>query len=330
MKCFTHVLVTCLVLTLYFSHGSSSSASSESVVPSNGIYCTADNYNLYYGTNSENVTVKHSRKTLLTTEENAAGFYECWKEPVDAKRKLVVAAISCSQPWNYTNKAGETKIKSNKTLLINQTDVGVYACNDGNSNLFTATLGNISMVFKRDRPEDGPVFNTHRSVIYHNGDKDKSLRCVVNTAETYPDAGTLVFQWKYYKCTGHECLKCKEEGDCTYETLSNGTEYSIKNDGASTELTFRNDSFYLITNEHAGFYECSVSNPAQILINGKNGDLLQVRVHDNLEALWPTLGLIAQLFIIVAVFFLNQHYTKKRLMMTSNMTAEEAKPIDSD
>lgn len=110
------------------------------------------------------------------------------------------------------------------------------------------------------------------------------LTCKSNS---FPDVET----WTWYL-----------SGDDGPQAIVNGTEdrYFIKSSGNKTELRIHN----LDIEKDQGEYICNGSN-----IHGINGATVGLRVRSRLAALWPFLGIVAEVLILVTIIFI---YEKRR------------------
>ncbi|CAM4656517.1 unnamed protein product [Leuciscus chuanchicus] len=118
-------------------------------------------------------------------------------------------------------------------------------------------------------------------------EKDKAaLVCV---SHGYP----LPTDWSWYKLVEGE--------DEKKEAIFNGTDkYEIKNTPNKTTLYVKD----LSIEADMGVYECVGTSDV-----GKAQDRIQLRVRSQLAALWPFLGIVAEVIILVTIIFI---YEKKR------------------
>ncbi|XP_038632517.1 basigin [Scyliorhinus canicula] len=86
-----------------------------------------------------------------------------------------------------------------------------------------------------------------------------------------------------------------------HELIVNGTEkFHIKNSGNKTELRIQP----LTIEEDQGDYICNATNEI-----GTRGETVHLRVRGRFAALWPFLGIVAEVIVLVAIIFI---YEKRR------------------
>lgn len=96
-------------------------------------------------------------------------------------------------------------------------------------------------------------------------------------------------------------FKTSDAGD---QVITNGTEanskYVVISTPESTELTISN----LDINVDPGTYVCNATNP-----QGSTRETISLRVRSRLAALWPFLGIVAEVLVLVTIIFI---YEKRR------------------
>lgn len=85
------------------------------------------------------------------------------------------------------------------------------------------------------------------------------------------------------------------------QPIINGSgRYIIKSSGNKTELRI----LKLNIEEDAGDYHCNATNSY-----GSGGAMVNLRVRSRLAALWPFLGIVAEVLVLVTIIFI---YEKRR------------------
>ncbi|XP_047442398.1 basigin [Mugil cephalus] len=119
----------------------------------------------------------------------------------------------------------------------------------------------------------------------HGNENDKGVMACV--AHGYP----LPTDWVWYKVK-----------DDMQEAITNGTgnKYEIKSTPNKTSLTINDLNMEM----DSGYYVCSGTSEL-----GTSKDEIQLRVRSRLAALWPFLGIVVEVIVLVAIIFI---YEKRR------------------
>lgn len=145
----------------------------------------------------------------------------------------------------------------------------------------------------------------HRSLNFNNGEEDRSIVCT--NSDSIP---SVTFTW-YYRKEG-------EEGKGV--NLSGNKDYAIENTEINSTLTFLN-----LTYESRGLFTCEGSNDI-----GSSSAEIMIRVKDRLAALWPFLGIVLEVIILIIVIFIYEKRSKKAVEQNNVVRKDEAVPLKGD
>ncbi|KAG5847874.1 hypothetical protein ANANG_G00130830 [Anguilla anguilla] len=173
-----------------------------------------------------------------------------------------------------TKKTSTDISMQHKLDKIDSNSGGVYAC------VFTTAGGDVKKKIEvKTKPHVGAYKHSEHG---NEGDKG-ALVCV---SHGYP----LPTDWAWFKLV---------EG--SEQAIENGTEkYEIKTMPNKTTLYIHD----LDIERDVGDYGCRGANEL-----GANSDQIHLRVRSRLAALWPFLGIVAEVVILIAIIFI---YEKRR------------------
>jgi len=151
---------------------------------------------------------------------------------------------------------------------------GVYTCRTG------PTADDLKKTFKK---QVGPFFYTpeKRSVtITEGGPVDLTCKLL------YGGENPVTFEWIRDNNT----------------TLSDGGRYKIVNDANSTRLTILK-----VEDADKGHFNCTASNEF-----GSHNEAIQLRVKDQLAALWPFLAIVAEVIVLCLIILIYEKRCNKK------------------
>ncbi|KAF5895360.1 basigin isoform X2, partial [Clarias magur] len=180
--------------------------------------------------------------------------------------------------WEKNNKLiGGTK-KDGPEVYIEYTISKI----EGNSGIYTCVFHHDPDA-RKDIQVTGPLLVVAHKHSENANENDKAV--LVCDCHSYP----LVTDWTW--------IKLSESGD---QGILNGTErYTIKSTPHNSTLTIED-----LNNEDGGDYQCFGENTM-----GRESDKIHLRVRSRLAALWPFLGIVVEVIILITIIFI---YEKRR------------------
>lgn len=206
----------------------------------------------------------------------------------------LVCSLNNTLKWEKDNKTiettdkGYTQVPENKTLIVHKVDsahMGVYVCKDDRDVVFITLFV---------RPYVKP-FEKSKNMIQED---PLQLEC---KGYGYP---IPVVEW-YTKG----------------KLLVQEDRVTLKDTPAQQESSVMVNGTIRITNmnfEDAGDYECVATND-----HGMSNATISVKVKDKLAALWPFLGICAEVAILCTIIFIYEKRRTKRMQQEEERAATE-------
>ncbi|XP_076802444.1 basigin-like [Clavelina lepadiformis] len=194
--------------------------------------------------------------------------------------------------WEYTNATGTSRMLSETSSSFNLTstsDVGEYTCNLNGNPVHNITAAYLA------KPT---LEHTQHSVTFNDGDKKRKLTCTC--VGSYP---AVTFEWS----------RRSEDKGALPVTLSSGGNITIETSSERSVLTFNKLKYNM-----QAYYECQVMNSA-----GNQTVEVHVRVKDRLAALWPFLGIVSEVVILIIIIFTYEKRSKKAAAKASRGAATD-------
>jgi hypothetical protein len=210
-----------------------------------------------------------------------------WKKRVEGVDKNVKDIHDEKHPKKYEVKASEGVLVIEK---FNDNDVAIYTCSVGSQYLTFNVIAEIKMKLPSD-------------LFAVEGEK---MEIVCTVQGTYSS-----IHWEYRNASG-DTISVGEPADDDDEQPDIVTELKMHPGGVVTSKLVKNQT----TLSDRGYYICIVENPLKQIV--KFEGLLHVK--DKLAALWPFLGICAEVFILCAIILI---YEKRR-----NKTEQEDSDTD--
>ncbi|XP_062869056.1 basigin isoform X2 [Trichomycterus rosablanca] len=210
------------------------------------------------------------------------------KNPTEVSNKTM-ATLSCNLTNTETPIKSHHWMKNGKTIENTKKDSDalyteyIVSKIESNSGVYTCVFSFDAGEFKENIDvKSSPHVTTHKHSENSN-ENDKAV--LVCESHSYP----LPTDWAWKKITDSEST-----------AISNGTDrYTIKSTPNNSTLIIDN-----LEGDDAGDYECFGSNDL-----GQHSLKIHLRVRSRLAALWPFLGIVAEVIILVTVIFI---YEKRR------------------
>nr|XP_009861180.1 neuroplastin [Ciona intestinalis] len=175
---------------------------------------------------------------------------------------------SSNYKWFYKSKL-VASANSIQYQITNKMLTGQYNCSKNNISLNSFTVTNLI---------EPTILHKGHSITFITGDVDKSITC---TSPSYPLPD---FTW-LIKSYGHETINLGTSNNPNYEITTDGNGNSVLR-------------ILKVSDLNKGHIYCNIRN----IVGNLTTEVL-VRVHSNLAPLWPSLAIICEILIVLAVMY---------------------------
>jgi len=212
--------------------------------------------------------------------------YQDISEASDETPVVLTCTGAAGPPYSWTlNGNPLTTSATDGFNITSYKDVGTYVCSN--------STGQEQVKIIAVNPPEPEIVHEGKSIIFYDGDVDQKLICQVIADDP---ALTPTLNWEANSVVlGDQTINIASEAEGTKTTTT--SELVLTKVEASTRGDFACTVTYTV--EGQDDFQCTKTTT------------VLVRVHSSMEALWPALGIVAEILFIIVVIYID-HARKRK------------------